>query len=543
MQILGNAHPQMRILEIGAGTGGLTAKFLEHLISDFGERLYFKYTFTDVSSGFFVQAKERFKNYEGIDYKALDISKDPMEQSFTLREYDLIIASNVLHTTPWLDETLSNVRKLLRPKGQLFWQELCPTTRAMSFIMGQFSGWWLSEGDGRVGSPFITPEQWDVRLRRVGFDGCDSVTLDNEQPYTYNANIIAKLAATPQKSRRITLLRGPSDHTLVAEVYKLLLAEGVEVSLSEWGQELSTDCDLICFVDLDGKPLLQNISEEDLNQFLALVDSLQQATVLWLTPPAQVNSSDPHAAQILGLARTIRSELAMRFATLELENTGMGAATAVTSVIGKLQDIDDNSELDPDTEYVWANGVLNIGRFHWSPVEKDLKKTAKAPETKALDIGTAGLLQTLHWADQPIGQPAPDEVNLKMTAVGLNFKDVMIAMGIVSGNDTLKKGTSPLGLEGAGYVTAVGSQVSHLAVGDRVMTIGCESAGLATTIQRHSSLCVKIPAGLSDEEAATMPVAYVTVLMLLIEKWKLEPAQSILIHSGAGGKIILSFNL
>jgi SAM-dependent methyltransferase len=95
LQLHGHVKPQMRILEIGAGTGGLTSKFLENLQSDYGERLYLKYTFTDISSGFFVQAKERFKNYEGIEYQALDISKDPVEQGFNAGEYDLIIASNV----------------------------------------------------------------------------------------------------------------------------------------------------------------------------------------------------------------------------------------------------------------------------------------------------------------------------------------------------------------------------------------------------------------------------------------------------------------
>ena len=97
LQLHGHAKPQMRILEIGAGTGGLTSKFLENLRSDYGERLYLKYTFTDISSGFFVQAKERFKDYEGIEYQALDISKDPVEQGFNAGEYDLIIASNVCH--------------------------------------------------------------------------------------------------------------------------------------------------------------------------------------------------------------------------------------------------------------------------------------------------------------------------------------------------------------------------------------------------------------------------------------------------------------
>ncbi len=94
-QLLGHTQPQMRILEIGAGTGGLTAKIIKQLQSEFGERLYFQYTFTDVSSGFFVAAQERFNEYDGIEYKVLDISKDPVAQGFNPGEYDLIIASNV----------------------------------------------------------------------------------------------------------------------------------------------------------------------------------------------------------------------------------------------------------------------------------------------------------------------------------------------------------------------------------------------------------------------------------------------------------------
>jgi malonyl CoA-acyl carrier protein transacylase len=94
-QLLGHSQPQMRILEIGAGTGGLTAKILAHLQSQYGERLYLQYVFTDISPGFFVAAQERFKDFDGIEYKVLDISKDPVGQGFRLGEYDLIIASNV----------------------------------------------------------------------------------------------------------------------------------------------------------------------------------------------------------------------------------------------------------------------------------------------------------------------------------------------------------------------------------------------------------------------------------------------------------------
>ncbi|KAK7703237.1 Mycolipanoate synthase [Diaporthe eres] len=361
MQTLGHTQPQMRILEIGSGTGGLTAKFLEQLKSDYGERLYLKYTFTDISSGFFVQAKERFADYQGIEYKALDISKNPLEQGFTAGEYDLIIASNVLHATPWLHETLANVRTLLQPKGQLFLQELCPITRAMSFIMGQFSGWWLSEEDGRIGSPFISPDEWDRRLRSAGFAGCDSVTLDNEQPYTYNANIIAKPASTPPRPTKITLLRNSEESQLLKDVADILRAKGLEIEHCIWGQQLPPDQDVISFLDLGNKPLMQDLTEEDLTRFLDMIDSLPQATVLWLTPPAQIHAQDPQAAQVLGLARTIRSELAMSFVTLELENTGKGAADAVVQVAQKLQESkEDITELDP-VGMLWNLLIINTG--------------------------------------------------------------------------------------------------------------------------------------------------------------------------------------
>ena len=324
---------------------------------------------------------------------------------------------------------------------------------------------------------------------------------------------------------------------LVTDVGNLLRAQGIEVEHCEWGQELPPAQDLISFIDLEEKPLLRNVKEEDFTHFLDTIDSLQQSTVVWLMASAQVHSTDPQAAQMIGMARTIRSELAMSFATLELENTGTGAADAVVKVMRKIQGSrDDISELDTDMEYAWANGVLNVSRFHWASIEKALCETAKAPETKGLDIGTPGLLQTLDWTSQPLGKPASDEANVRMVAVGLNFKDVMIAMGIIGGGVTRKKGTSPFGLEGTGYITEVGSEVTNVAVGDRVMLIGCESVGIATIIQRPARLCIRIPDQLSDEEAATMPVAYITVLMFLVEKWKLEKGQTILIHSAAGGK-------
>lgn len=105
-KVLAHKKPQLRILEVGAGTGGTTAKILRALRSAFGERMYAKYMYTDISSGFMAAAKERFENCENIEYGVLDISQDPVEQGFQLGAYDLIIGSNV-GDSPNLQQILS----------------------------------------------------------------------------------------------------------------------------------------------------------------------------------------------------------------------------------------------------------------------------------------------------------------------------------------------------------------------------------------------------------------------------------------------------
>lgn len=88
----------LRVLEIGAGTGGLTARILRHLISCFSEgQVVGKYVFTDLSAGFFPAAQKRFEDVQSgfIDYRVLDISRCPAEQGFGGEQYDLIVASNV----------------------------------------------------------------------------------------------------------------------------------------------------------------------------------------------------------------------------------------------------------------------------------------------------------------------------------------------------------------------------------------------------------------------------------------------------------------
>lgn len=115
-----NKFPHMNFLEIGAGTGGATAAILGRIGHAFSS-----YAYTDVSSAFFERATERFQpQTHKMVFKTLDITKDPSPQDFTPHGYDIIIASNVLHATAPLKETLKHTRKLLKPGGYLVLVEL-----------------------------------------------------------------------------------------------------------------------------------------------------------------------------------------------------------------------------------------------------------------------------------------------------------------------------------------------------------------------------------------------------------------------------------
>ncbi|KAI1772793.1 amino acid adenylation domain-containing protein [Hypoxylon cercidicola] len=171
-------HPHMKILEIGAGTGAATKGILKEINEAFGT-----YTFTDISSGFFDPAKTLFDSVlHKTVFNVLDISRDVCQQGFAGNSYDLVIASMVLHATPVLEDTLRNVRRLLKPGGYLVVTEglldtACTTVR-LGTIFGAFPGWWVGSKEGRGLSPFIDQKDWDYLLRKTGFSGCDSITPD-----------------------------------------------------------------------------------------------------------------------------------------------------------------------------------------------------------------------------------------------------------------------------------------------------------------------------------------------------------------------------
>ncbi|KAJ4255263.1 hypothetical protein NW757_004776 [Fusarium falciforme] len=536
--LVSHDKPNLKVLEIGAGTGATTALILDGLVSELGEQMFYSYTYTDISAGFFAQAKERFKNVHSIEYAVLDISQDPAEQGFELGSYDLVIATNVLHATPSLQETLVNVLKLLQPKGKLMLQELCSSTKWFNFIVGVLPGWWLGEPDGRPEEPYASPERWARELTQAGFDGAEAVIYDEEKPYHTNATIIAHPLVEPKVNKKVSILSTAPNGPTATLLAQSLARQNFTVDFCSLDDTPKSDHDIISALDLEGRPFLTDISADKFHSLQTFITKLASSGMLWLTRSAQMNSSEPEYAQIVGLARSVRNELSIDLATVEMDNTQDETTFfRVIDILSKFQNRSKNLDIDPEFEYAISNGVINISRFHWISVSNELAAGTDSTAPKTLEIGKRGSLKTLRWVQRPEIKLTGDEVAVKVRAAGMNFKDILISMGIVDGNVDDGNG---LGCECAGVVTQVGPD-APFHVGDRVAIIGGDS--YSTVLKTTSALCARIPDNLSFEDAATMPCVYTTVIHSLLDLARIEKDQAVLIQSACGGIGIAAINI
>ncbi|MBO0800847.1 MAG: polyketide synthase dehydratase domain-containing protein, partial [Blastocatellia bacterium] len=191
---------------------------------------------------------------------------------------------------------------------------------------------------------------------------------------------------------------------------------------------------------------------------------------------------------------------------------------------------------DREEEVAFRNGaryVHRLNRMADRTAEPDSEEKICARENQAyrLEVSEPRLLDALTLRETRREAPGPGEVEIKVHAAGLNFMDVMKAVGIYPAEDISE--TTWLGSECAGTVVTVGEGVSEFRPGDEVMAVasGCFSAFVKT----DADLVVRKPSHLSFEEAATIPIVFLTVYYALHHLARLRKGERILIHAAAGG--------
>ncbi|BAZ22955.1 beta-ketoacyl synthase [Kalymmatonema gypsitolerans NIES-4073] len=192
----------VRVLEIGAGTGGTTAHILPHL-----NPAQTEYVFTDLGGLFTAKAQEKFRDYPFVRYQTLDIEVDPSAQGFESHQYDLIVAANVLHATADLRHTLQHIKQLLAPGGMLVLLEGTTRQRCLDLIFGLTEGWWkFTDTDIRTNYPLLSALQWRSLLTESGFE--QAVTIPSSEE---NSGVLFQQAVILAQVTKTSLSDAPSE--------------------------------------------------------------------------------------------------------------------------------------------------------------------------------------------------------------------------------------------------------------------------------------------------------------------------------------------
>ncbi|MEZ3179520.1 SDR family NAD(P)-dependent oxidoreductase [Streptomyces pimonensis] len=181
----------VRILEIGAGTGGTTEAVLAAL-APYGDGI--EYVFTDVSPAFVRKARNRFgTQYPFTRFEVLDIEADPAGQGLPPGAHDVVLATNVLHATRRLSDTLTGAKRLLRRGGALLLVEGTRARRQLALVFGLTAGWWLfSDPEQRMPrSPLASERQWRDALAACGFTDISAAAPTTEAGPAFQSVIAA----------------------------------------------------------------------------------------------------------------------------------------------------------------------------------------------------------------------------------------------------------------------------------------------------------------------------------------------------------------
>ena len=578
----------LRILEIGAGTGGSTGYLLRALPA---QRT--SYVFTDLSPAFLSRARQRFENYPFVEYRLLDIEQDPVAQGLAASSFDVVVASNVLHATADLGRTLANVRRLLALEGMLVLIE-GKQTSGLDLTFGLLKGWWHFKDSGSRSLPLLEWPDWSRVLEKSGFTERERVADEPAGEEPFQSLILARCPgaeAAPasqhlngssgvawlifedrsglggQLNSRLTALGHRTVVVQHGEAFKQLSADRFTAAAGR-KEDMNRLIDALASTPIGGvihcwgldvpwddektSAYLQSVQDLGCLSVIQLVQALTEIYVcaaprLWLiTSDAQAEHSEAGLgnvaqAALWGLGRTLsREHPDLRSTLVDLSAPALvcGQPTYSSAEIQNL--IAELSADEREEEILLRAETRAVSR--WMPMSIGAKGTEGRIrpftgtgdlETYRLEIDRPGDLRRLNLVGTERKKPGRGEVEIEVCAAALNFVDVMHATGLIRG-EALDTGSGfSLGLECAGRIVAVGDGVEDLRVGEEVVALGqnCFSRYVTT----GAAVAVRKPANLSFDEAATIPAVFLTAHYALCHLGRLQPGERVLIHGAAGG--------
>ncbi|XP_070532346.1 probable polyketide synthase 1 [Ptychodera flava] len=519
----------VRVLEVGGRMGGLTKYVLETLTEEIKNNQV-EYIFTDLSVSFFTHAQQRLEGLPDIKYKQLDIEKDIEPQGFIPGSVDIVVCLDTLHSAIDLNNGMYHMRNLLNEDGWLFMYEATNSNYMAELVFGSLQLCWVYE-DFRQDTCWLSRQGWEDLFKANGYTDVVSVSTENE---LFHSIIVGRksgsdLAEEVSGDNPTWFLFGCSEESFINTLAKSLrkpisalpspdvsdiesILAMKEVNIIYWCGEWDRNLHF----------LLQVLKTTDMHQ-----DVIKNVFILSNGAFKGNGNLWSHAAY--GLAGSVCNHInsgCVYHVDLDQKATLQENAQMVLKVLT-------NTSL-PERQLVIQGNELLCPRVVNSPKTDVSSKSSNywRLEQNIKTDGRGATLDDLGFSALQNMVVKPGKVKVKVHAAALNFKDVMMAHGMLEGLE-VDETRSRLGLECSGVVEELGEGVTHLKVGDEV--IAFTKISFASHIVSDGRFVIPKPKHLSMVESAGITIAFTTAYHSLVERANLQKGETVLIHSACGG--------
>ena len=508
---------QLLVLEIGARSGQSTSKIIQQLVRD-GLAPIARYDMTDVTTESFQQARERLKYWSPImRFQTLNVQQDPLQQGFETNSYDLIIATNLSVPVGHLDDSVVNMRKLLKPGGRLIFK-----------VQEEY------DTDGNI---------LHHALLQSSFSVVQSCLDDISDNFSSGRMLVSQAvdSYTQTVVDPIMIIAEEGLETFASHLISALRSQVFHSELTTW--EILDPRDKAIFVILDNgrRPLLSSMTQERFRQVVDLLGSCSK--VFWvMAQDDAIPGMNPEKGLLTGLVRSARAENEdLRVITLDVQDTlGECMPDLIVKIICILSDgfgASVRSHQSHEVEYAYRNGRILIPRLitnsqinTWMG-HATSKSLIQSPYLRSdrplkLSIDAKASLESLHFVHDDLAPSSLDDSSIEIAVRAHSLSSVEVRKFSTGTGDSV-----PVMHEFAGIICAVGPKVGdRYRVGDRVCAWTCDEMPLPSRARVDVGSVAHLPGSMSLALGATIPIAFMAAYYALCELAHLRQGQTVLVH-------------
>lgn len=496
LNLISHKNPRIRILELGNDIKEITNAALALLLADNAFPRLHSYGVGRVDEKGVLLASQVNLN-SGLTADSANLT--PVSN----HKFDLVLLPNASTADEYLDSRLDIIKEFLSDDGLVL--ALSKSTGDLFVAETKFQGVLspLSDGSGRV----VLARHLQSQPLGKKFQGKPVILVDR------GLNVLVEVLLS-----RIPLAIGQD--------VKRVAFEDVTMKTVPQGAIL------FALVESE-KPLLSVTTDEEMERVKILTNNA--SVIVWVTSGDLLSGTSPEFALVSGLSRALMLEQpSLKFFTFDVDDIYKDTERTADSIISVLK----QSNQSLDYEFILKHGVIHVSRFvpdddlnnHFRQKQGEEKTTSALETARPAEIAieTPGQFDTIYF--KQINMPErldPQQVQVEIKAIGLNAKDFYALSGKVDTKD------ATCILEYCGIVERIGSEVRSVLPGDRVVVMA--PSRFKTSQISPDWACRRLRDDEDFNTLCTIPMVYATTLYALRNRANIQPGESVLIHSAAGG--------